>query len=110
MKIEVGKIAMENDDLIVEIAGNKIPVNNVSLGGKSYDIGEEVHGIIIDKKFNIVRMYESETITCNGFIVQDDISSDFIHIKCVDGGEETKIGEELPINRESVLNYYDEAK
>ncbi len=106
MKTTKGKIAIENDDLVVEIADKKIPVNTVSLGGKSYDIGEEVEGIIIDGKFNIVRMYESETITCMGFISQDDISSDLIHIKCVDNvDEETIIGEELPINRESITNY-----
>lgn len=107
MKIKTGQIRIENDDIVAIISEGKIPINNISLGGREYTIGEEIKGVVIENKFNIVKEYDSETISAFGFISQDDLDNDYIHIRMIQSGDndEFEVGDEIPVKRDSVKNY-----
>ena len=122
MEIANGKIALnDNDEIVVELAeGNKIPVNNTSLGSKSYNIGEEVQGVIIEEQVNICREYDlSRKGKIFGFISVDEINDEWITITLMtdfrptlvsQGGiqryqTEYGVGEQITVRRSLVTNY-----
>jgi hypothetical protein len=117
-----GKIAInDNDDVVVELAdGNKIPINNTSLGNKSYNIGEEVQGVIVDEKLNVCREYDhSRKGKLFGFISNDEMNDDWITITVMtdfrpnlvsQGGiqryqTEYGVGEQITVRRSLINNY-----
>ena len=121
MKLVHGKITIENEeDLFVTVDGNKIPLNKTSLGNSTYEIGQDVSGVIADDNtFHICKKYhDSRKGNVYGFISEDDIESDFINITCVEpfepklissggGGykERYEIGEHISLRRELINNY-----
>lgn len=122
MKTVSGKVALnDNDDVIVELAdGNKIPINNTSLGNKSYKIGEEIQGVLIDDKINVCHEYNhSRKGKIFGFISKDDINDEWIIITVMNdfrpnliskGGiqryeTEYGVGEEITVRRSLIINY-----
>jgi len=122
MEIANGKIALnDNDEIVVELAeGNKIPVNNTSLGSKSYNIGEEVQGVVIDEQLSICREYtHSRKVKLFGFISNDEINDEWITITLMtdfrptlvsQGGiqryqTEYGVGEQITVRRSLVTNY-----
>ena len=104
MKIETAKIAPEWNHLFVDFDnGKKLMVNIPSMGGKSYHIGEEVHGYIMDGAFNICReYYSSKKEKWFGFISRDKIIEDFVRITVIDNNE---IGETVRVKRKDIVNY-----
>jgi|GEM_PF-2952902 len=58
MKTIKGKIAPDWDLVTVDIDGKKFVVDTESAGNKSYYIGQEVEGFIVNDKFNIIENHE----------------------------------------------------
>ncbi len=82
METTTGKITLRNNDLMLVTAdGVAYPINNTSLGGRSYDIGEEVKGVLVNGKLNICREYTHERKgPLYGYISMDDVSDEWITI------------------------------
>jgi|ERR1035437_1175015 hypothetical protein len=110
MEIVTGKVGLNWDNIIVEVDGKKILSSSASLSNKSYTIGEEVQGVIINSEFKICQEYIHEKKgKIFGFISKDEINEDWITITTLLKNENDKskykIGKKIGVSRKQITNY-----
>ena len=108
MKTHAGKRAIRNDEVVVlAMDGKNYPVNLNSLGNKTYDMGEDVVGAVINGKINICRVFDHKKIgDIFGFISKDDISEETISITLMHKeGSDYQMGHIMTVDRALITNY-----
>lgn len=103
MKLVLGILSGEWDNLNVTVGNEKFMLDHTSMGGKSFNIkGEVLHGIILECRFFVCRIYKLRNGTeLFGFISRDIFSADIVTITTV--GERS---EKIVMKRKYIKNYH----